>query len=159
MRLKETSALSLLLPILTSLLLVGSLAGCGGGDQSGGDGQEQGEKAAGEVAKKESLQRKVAIGTVRAFKEDKRRLSLRPAANAQSKKPIGFKIRKNAQITLGGQKAEPQDIKEDQQAQITYVLKNDVNRAVVVHLFEPDGQPSGKDEKKGQPSEGNGDSG
>lgn len=153
MRLKETSALSLLLPILTSLLLVGSLVGCG--DQSGGERQEQG----GEVAKKESLQRKVAIGTVRAFKDDKRRLSLSPAANAQSKNPIGFKIRKNAQITLGGQKAEPQDIKEDQQSQITYVVKNDVNRAVVVHLFEPDGQPSGEDEKREQPSEGNENSG
>lgn len=160
MRFKKTLALPLVLPILLSLLLVGSLAGCGGGsDQSGGQEQEQGEKAAGEAARKEPLQRKVAIGTVRAFKDDKSRLSLRPAANAQSKKPLGFKVRKSAEITLGGEKAEPGDIKEGQQAQVTYVVKNEVNRAVVVHLFEPNEQPSGEDEKKGQPSEGGEESG
>ena len=95
----------------------------------------------------------MAIGTVRAYKDDKRRLSLRPAAEAQGEKPLGFKVRKNAQVTLDGEKAELGDIEEGQQAQITYVVKNEVNRAIIVQLFEPR-QPSGEDEKKEQPSEG-----
>jgi len=148
---------SLLVPLVLSVLLVGSLAGCGGGsDQSGGGGQvkKQGGKAAGKVTKKEQVQRKMAFGIVRAFKDDRRRLSLRPTVNAQGKKPLGFKVRKNAQVTLGGKKADLGDIKADQQAQISYVVKNEVNRAVVVRLFEPDDKPAGDDGKKGNPPKG-----
>jgi len=157
MRSKRNSTVSLLVPLVLSVLLVGSLAGCGGGsDQSGGAGQvkKQDGKAAGKVTKKEQVQRKMAVGIVRAFKDDKRRLSLRPTVNAQGKKPIGFKVRKNAQVTLGGKKADLGDIKADQQAQISYVVKNEVNRAVVVRLFEPDDKPSGDDGKKGNPPKG-----
>lgn len=157
MRRRQSSAVSLLLPLILSVLIVGSLAGCGGGsDQSGGGGQEkkQDGKAAGKVTKKEQVQRKIAFGLVRAFKDDKRRLSLRPTVNAQGKKPLGFKVRKNAQITLGGKKAELGDIKEDQQAQVSYVVKNEVNRAVVVHLFEANEKPAGGGEKKENPPEG-----
>ena len=153
MRRKQGSVVFVLLPLILTVLLVG----CGGGsDQSGGGGQEKKQegKAAGKVTKKEQVQRKTAFGIVRAFKDDKRRLSLRPTVNAQGKKPIGFKVRKNAQITLVGKKADLGDIKEDQQAQISYVVKNEVNRAVVVHLFEPSEKPAGGDEKKGKPSEG-----
>ncbi len=157
MRRRQSSAVSLLLPLILSVLIVGSLAGCGGGsDQSGGGGQEkkQDGKAAGKVTKKEQVQRKIAFGLVRAFKDDKRRLSLRPTVSAQGKKPLGFKVRKNAQITLSGKKAELGDIKEDQQAQISYVVKNEVNRAVVVHLFEANEKPAGDGEKKENPPEG-----
>ena len=107
-------------------------------------------KAGGEAAKKEPLPRKIVIGTVRAYKDDKRRLSLRPASDAQGEKPLGFKVRKKAQVTLDGEKAELSDIQEDQQAQITYVIKNKVNRAIVVHLFNK--QPAGEDKKEKQPS-------
>ena len=164
MRLRENSALSLLLPLILSVVLLGFLAACGGGQsEGGGQGNKQEGKAAGEAAgkvaneaaKKEPLQRKMAFGTVRAFKDDKRRLSLRPTVNAQGKKPLGFKVRKNAQFTLGGEKAEMEAIKEGQQAQISYVIKNEVNRAVVVNLFEPEEKPSrGGEKETGQPSDG-----
>jgi hypothetical protein len=158
MRRKRNPALSLLVPLVLCVLLVGSLAGCGGGsDQSGGGGQ--GKKQDGKVTKKEQVQKKqvqkkLAFGIVRAFKDDRRRLSLRPTVNVQGKKPIGFKVRKNAQVTLGGKKADLGDIKADQQAQISYVVKNEVNRAVVVRLFKPEDKPSGDDGKKGNPPKG-----
>lgn len=148
MRPRETSAVSKILPLVLSLLLVGLLAGCGGSNQSGGGQQE--DKAGGGAAKKEKLARKVAIGTVRAYKDDRRRLSLRPASEAQGDKPLGFKVRKKAQVTLDGEQAELGDIEEGQQAQIRYVVKNDVNRAIIVQLFSK--QPSGEDEKEKKPS-------
>jgi len=138
----------MMLPLVLSLLLVGLLAGCGSSDQSGG-GQQEG-KAGGAAAKKEKLSRKIAIGTVRAYKDDRRRLSLRPVSEAQGKKPLGFKVRKNAQVTLDGEQAELGDIEEGQQAQIRYVVKNDVNRAIIVQLFSK--QPSGEDKKEKKPS-------
>jgi hypothetical protein len=146
-RLRETLAVSLILPLVLSLLLAGFLAGCGGSsDQSGGGGQQKDQ--GGEAAKKEPLPRKIAIGTVRAYKDDKRRLSLRPAAKAQDDKPLGFKVRKKAQVTLDGEQAELGDIEEDQQAQIRYVVVNDVSRAIIVQLFSK--QPAGEDKKKQQ---------
>ena len=144
MRPRVTSAVYLILPLVLSLLLAGLLAGCSGGEQSGGG------KAGGESAKKEKLSRKMAIGTVRAYKDDRRRLSLRPASEAQGDKPIGFKVRKKAQVTLDGEQAELGDIEEGQQAQIRYVVKNDVNRAIIVQLFSK--QPSGEDKQHKQPS-------
>ena len=148
MRLRETSAVSRILALVLSLLLVGLLAGCGGSDQSGG-GQQEG-KAGGEGSGKEKLSRKVAIGTVRAYKDDRRRLSLRPAAKVQGEKPLGFKVRKKAQVTLDGEQAELKDIEEGQQAQIRYLVKNGINRAIIVQLFSK--QPAGEDKKKEKPS-------
>jgi len=150
MRLRESSAVSLILPLVLSVLLAGLLAGCGGDSSSGqseNGGGDQEQKQEGEAAKKEPLQRKIAIGTVKGFHEDRRRISLRPTVKAQSEGPLAFKVRKNAKITLGGKKAELGDIKEGQQAQIEYVVKNEVNRAVAVHLFE--GQDTGGDKKSG----------
>jgi hypothetical protein len=149
MRLRQNSAKSLLLTLVLTVLLAGLLAGCGGGGsgQSSNGGGDQEQKQEGEAAKKEPLQRKIAIGTVKGFHEDRRRVSLRPTVKAQSDGPLAFKIRKNANITLGGKKAELGDIKEGQQAQIEYVVENEVNRAVVVHLFE--GQGTGESEKSG----------
>jgi hypothetical protein len=154
-RLRETSAVSLIFPLALSLVLAGLLAGCGGSgssqDQSSGGGQQQKQedKAGGKAAKKEPLSRKIAIGTVRAYKDDRRRLSLRPASKAQGEKPLGFKVRKKAQVTLDGEQAELKDIEEGQQAQIRYLVKNDINRAIIVQLFSK--QPSGENQKK-QPS-------
>jgi hypothetical protein len=156
-RLREIPAVSLIHPLVLSLLLAGVLAGCSGGDQSAdqsGTGQKQGGKAGGETAKQKRLSGKIAIGTVRAYKDDKRRLSLRPANKKQGDKPLGFKVRKNAQVTLDGEKAELGDIVEGQQAQVRYVVKNDVNRATIVQLFSR--QPSSKDKNEKQPSGENG---
>ena len=146
---KEPSAASKMLVLMLSFLLVGLLAGCGGSDQSGG-GQQEGNSGGG-GAKKEKLTRKVAIGTVRAYKDDRRRLSLRPASEDQGKKPLGFKVRKKAQVTLDGEQAELGDIEEGQQAQVRYVVQNDVNRAIIVQLFSK--QQSGEDKKKKQSGE------
>ena len=146
---KEPSAASKIITLMLSLLLVGLLAGCGGSGQSGG-GQQEGNSGGG-GAEKEKLTRKVAIGTVRAYKDDRRRLSLRPASEAQGKKPLGFKVRKKAQVTLDGEQAELGDIEEGQQAQVRYVVKNDVNRAIIVQLFSK--QQSGEDKKKKQSGE------
>lgn len=149
MRLRERPAASLLLPLVLCAVLLVSLSGCGGGQSEGGQEKEQGGQPAGDAAKKEPPSRKMAFGIVRAFKDDKRRLSLRPTVNDQGKKPVGFKVRKNAQITLGGKKAGPDVIEEGLQAQISYVVKNEVNRAVVVHLFEPEEKSSAENEKTG----------
>ena len=149
MRLRETSAVSTILPLVLSLLLVGLLAGCGGDDQSGG-GQQEGNSG-GNAARQEKLSKKIAIGTVRAYKDDRRRLSLRPALEAQGNKPIAFKVRKKAQVTLDGKQSELGDIEEGQQAQIRYVVVNKVNRAIIVQLFSK--QQSGEDKKKKEPSE------
>jgi hypothetical protein len=177
MRLRECKVVFLLLPLVLSVVLVGFLAGCGagsgqseGGQKKKQEGEPEGKtegkaagntegkaaaKAGGEAARKEPLPEKMAFGTVRAFKDDKRRLSLSPTVNAQGKKPLGFKVRKNAQITFAGKEAELGEIKEGQQAQISYVVKNDVNRAIVVNLFEPEDKSSGGGEKEAeQPSGG-----
>jgi hypothetical protein len=174
MRLRECKVVFLLLPLVLSVVLVGFLAGCGAGSGQSEGGQkkkQEGEpagktegktegkaagKAEGKAARKEPLPEKMAFGTVRAFKDDKRRLSLSPTVNAQGKKPLGFKIRKNAQITFAGKEAELGEIKEGQQAQISYVVKNDVNRAVVVNLFEPQDKSPGRGEKKTEQPSGEG---
>ena len=139
------------LPLVLPFLLAVLLAGCGGGSDQSGGGQQEGTQG-GEAAKKKPLSRKIAIGTVRAYKDDRRRLSLRPASEAQGEKPLGFKVRKNAQVTLDGEKAELGDIEEGQQAQITYVVKNEVNRAIIVQLFtrqiRGDKKQPGEDEKE-----------
>ena len=159
MRFRETSAMSVMLPLVLVLLLVGLLAGCGGGDQSGG-GQQGGDKGGGKSPNQEKLSKKIAIGTVRAYKDDRRRLSLRPAAKDQGKKPLGFKVRKKAQVTVDGKQAELGDIEEGQQAQVRYVVQNGVNRAIIVQLFSKqqrgeDKKPSGEDDNQDQPSGGN----
>ena len=136
-----------MLPLVLVLLLAGLLAGCGG-DQSGGgqQGGNEGGNEGGESLKQERLSKKVAIGTVRAYKDDRRRLSLRPASEDQGKKPLGFKVRKKAQVTVDGKKAELGDIEEGQQAQVRYVVENGVNRAIIVQLFSK--QQSGEDKKR-----------
>ena len=157
MRLRETSAVALILPLVLSFMLAGLLAGCGGssgGQSGGGQQQKQQGKAGGEAAKKKPLPSKIAVGTVRAYKDDRRRLSLRPAAKVQAQKPLGFKVRKKAQVTLDGKQAELADIQEGQQAQIRYVVKNEINRAIIVQLFSK--QPSGQNKKKKQPPGENG---
>ncbi len=129
------------LSLIAFVLLAGFIAGCGGsGSGSQGDG----------AAKKEAPQTKIAIGTIKTVKPDKRRVVLRPNKQVQGSEKIAFNVRKNAKIDLDGKNVEMGDISEDQQAQIEYVVKNDVNRALKVHLFKASEQkPSGGGEATG----------
>jgi hypothetical protein len=123
------------------VLLLGFLAGCGGdqsgsgesqggGEQAGGQGGEQG----GEAADERPSQAKVALGSIESVKPDKRKVVLKPSFEAQGGDQITFNVRKNAEIRVNDQEAELSDIKSGQQAQIEYVTKNDVNRAVSVEI-------------------------
>ena len=155
--------MSVMLPLVLLLLLAGLLAGCGGGDESGG-GQQGGNKGDGGSLKKEKLSKKIAIGTVRAYKDDRRRLSLRPASEDQGDKPLGFKVRKKAQVTVDGKQAELGDIEEGQQAQVRYVVENGGNRAIILQLFSrqqsgEDKKRPGEDKNQDQPSGGDDNSG
>ena len=133
-------------PVLLLLVVLILLAGCGGGDQSGNGGQDDGspggaKKQGGEAAKKGAPATKIALGTVRRVnvEGESRRLVLKPSTNEQSKKPIPFRITKQATITLDDEKAELADIKEGQQAQITYIVTNERYRAREVKLFSAGG--------------------
>ena len=132
--------------MLLLLIVLILLAGCGGGDQSGNGGQGDGssggtKKQGGEAAKKGVPATKIALGTVRRvnLEGESRRLVLKPSTNEQSKKAIPFRITKHATITLDDEKAELADIKEGQQAQISYIVKNEHNRAREVKLFSAGG--------------------
>jgi hypothetical protein len=132
-------------------LLLGFLAGCGGdqsgssesqgggqqggseqggGEQAGGQGGEQG----GEAADEGPAQAKIALGSIESVQPDKRKVVLKPSFEAQGGDQITFNVRKNAEIRVNDQEAELSDIKSGQQAQIEYVTKNDVNRAVSVEI-------------------------
>jgi hypothetical protein len=133
-------------PVLLLLVVLILLAGCGGDDQSGNGGQDDtspggAKKQGGEAAKKGAPATKIALGTVRRMnvEGESRRLVLKPSTNEQSKKPIPFRITKQATITLDDEKAELADIKEGQQAQITYIVKNERYRAREVKLFSAGG--------------------
>ena len=151
MRLGKSPTTSSVLIIL-SVLLVGLLSGCGGGDQPDGGADSKaggGQEGGGNGAKKAAPERKIALGTVKTANEEKRRIYLQPAAEVQGSDSLGFKVRKNAEITLGAQKAELGDVRAGQQAQIEYVVKNEINRAVAVQLFKGGGQGTGEGEKTG----------
>ena len=126
-----------IVPLLA--LFAALLAGCGGGEQSGGSqegGQGQDQQ---QESKKEAQETKIAVGNVVAVQPDKRRMVVQPSQQAEGTEKIPINVRKTAEITLGGEKAEMGDVAEGQQAQARYVVKNDVNRAVSVQLFEAEG--------------------
>jgi hypothetical protein len=129
------------------ILLLGFVAGCGGdqsgsgesqgGDQQGGDqqgGGEQGTKQGGEAADKVPAHAKVSLGTIESVQPDKRKLVLKPSFEAQGGDQITFNVRKNAEIQVKDQPAELSELQSGQQAQVEYVTKNDVNRAVSVQV-------------------------
>jgi hypothetical protein len=126
------------------VLLLGFLAGCGGGgDQSGGSesqggGQQGGEQGGGqqggEAADEGPAQAKIALGSIESVQPEERKLVLKPSFEAQGGDQITFKVRKNAEIQVNDQEAELPDIQPGQQAQVEYVTKNEVNRALAVHI-------------------------
>lgn len=129
------------------ILFAGLLVGCGGGGQSANgsqDGESGGTKQqGGEAAKKEDNQAvkkarpraRIALGTVRSVNPESRELTLEPSAPAQGKGPIPFKIAKNATVTLDDKETELAQAEEGQPAQITYIVKNEVNVARQVALI------------------------
>jgi hypothetical protein len=130
------------------ILLLGFVAGCGGdqsgsgesqgGDQQGGDqqggGEQGGGEQGGEAADKGPAHAKVSLGTIESVQPDKRKLVLKPSFEAQGGDQITFNVRKNAEIQVKDQPAELSEIQSGQQAQVEYVTKNDVNRAVSVQV-------------------------
>ncbi len=130
---------------IASILLAGLLAGCaGGGDQAGNGGsqggegeQAQGEGAQGEGAQANAPQLKIALGTIVSVKPDRRKIILRPSTEQQGDRLV-FKVIDDAEITLDDQPAEMADAQEGQQAQVTYVVVNEQNRARVVGLISGD---------------------
>ena len=124
------------------VLLLGFLAGCGGdqsgsGESQGGDqqgGGEQGNKQGGGAADEGPSQAKVSLGTIESVEPDDRKLVLKPNFEAQGGDKITFNVRKNAEIQVKDQPAELSEIQSGQQAQVEYVTKNDVNRAVSVQV-------------------------
>jgi len=145
----KRSSVTLFLGVL--VLLMGFLAGCGGGGQSGDGAQEGGaqeggaqEGGAGEAKKQgdgEGAQRrtsgtKIALGTITSVDTEARTIRLRPSTEVQGEKPQRFKVKENTTITLDDKGAELADAKVGQHAQITYVVReeNDVNVTRVVTL-------------------------
>jgi hypothetical protein len=124
------------------VLLLGFLAGCGGdqsgsGESQGGDqqgGGEQGTKQGGGAADEGPTQAKVSLGTIESVQPDKRKLVLKPSFEAQGGDQITFNVRKNAEIQVKDQPAELSELQSGQQAQVEYVTKNDLNRAVSVQV-------------------------
>ena len=128
---------------IASILLAGLIAGCaGGGEQSGDGGSQGGEEQQGEAAQGEGNQAnapetKIALGSIISVKPDRRKIILRPSTEQQGDRLV-FKVVDEAQITLDDQQAEMADVREGQQAQITYVVVNEQNRARVVGLISGD---------------------
>jgi hypothetical protein len=124
------------------ILLLGFLAGCGGdqsgsGESQGGDqqgGGKQGNKQGGGAADEGPSQAKVSLGTIESVKPDERKLVLKPSFEAQGGDQITFNVRKNAEIQVKDQPAELSELQSGQQAQVEYVTKNDLNRAVSVQV-------------------------
>ena len=128
---------------LLALLAAALLAGCGGGEQpeGSGDGDQGQDQQQQQEPKKEAQETKIAVGNVVAVQPDRRRMVVQPSQQAEGAEKVALNVRKTADITLGNQKAEMGDIAEGQQAQAEYIVKNDVNRAVSVQLFEAEGSP------------------
>jgi hypothetical protein len=138
--------------LVMAILFAGLLAGCGGGDQQSGN-KEQGDDASGgakkQAANKQASEPKIALGTIKSVKIDRRRIVLKPSSEEQGEKPIPFKTVRDATITLDNEKVELADIKEGQQAQITYVVRNERNMAREVSLISNGGAGSGGGEETG----------
>ena len=134
--------------LLVFILLSGLLAGCGGGGDQSGNGGSQDGGAPGEGEQKQQSGAaqeaaapvpKIALGTVKVVKPDKRKIILRTTEGEQGGERIAFRVMKDATITLDDKEAEMAGVKEGQHAQIRYIVKNEVNRAREVALISAEG--------------------
>ena len=137
------AALCFKVPVLLVVLIV---AGCSGeGDQSGNGGSQgggggsggetQGTAPQGGALQGNAPRAKVALGTIISVNPDRRRIVLRPSVKVQGGKRMVFKVKGNAKISLNDQPAEMAAVKQGQQAQIEYIVKNETNRARAVALI------------------------
>ncbi len=138
--------------LIAAILLTGFLAGCGGGQPEGEPGGA-GEQEGGEAAKKDAPETKTALGTIKSVKTENKKIILnRVIVNSgteeRKEEPEPFKLTKQAKITLDNEPVELADIKEGQQAQITYVVKNQ-NLAREVVLVGDGGAPPAAGEGTG----------
>jgi len=137
--------LSTVLFLVTIVLIVGLLTGCGGGDQSGsGSQQDGGSKAeqgnnASKKRGKNGPKKKILFGTVTFVNPKTEGFSVRPTIDEQGNKPVAFRLANESSITLSGKEAKLEDMKKGQQAQVEYVERNERNRARSVRLFEAGG--------------------
>jgi hypothetical protein len=143
--------LSTVLFLVTIVLIVGLLTGCGGqsgsgSQQDGGSQAEQGNKApvdqgenAPKKGNKNAPKKKILFGTVTFVNPKTEGFSVRPTIDEQGNKPVAFRLANENSITLGGNEAKFEDMKKGQQAQVEYVERNERNRARSVRLFEAGG--------------------
>jgi hypothetical protein len=136
---------ALLLACLISLM---SLAvGCGGsGDQSGGqqeDASDGAEQQGGEANNNDAPEVRIALGKIGSVNPEDRKIVLLPSTEEQGERKT-FMVVEKARVTLDGEEVELADIKEGQQAQVSYVVRNERNRARTVELFsDGDTAPGG----------------
>lgn len=136
-------------------MLVGFIASCGGGgDQSGeqengaSEGQGASSERQGGTGQKEDggPETKIALGKVQNVKAENKRFSVVPSVEEQGEKPIAFKVTPNAKITLDGKEVDLADVKKGQQAQVEYVVREEMgvpNRARGIELFSNGGGSGG----------------
>jgi hypothetical protein len=132
--------------LILLLFLLGSLAACGGGEQSGDGGSQGGEQQGGQQQEGQQqgggqqaddqgkAPQKIALGTIQSVDPERRRVVLKPDFEAQGGDKITFNVRKNADVRVNDQEAELADVQQGQSAQIEYVTKNEVNRATAVEI-------------------------
>ena len=82
----------------------------------------------------------MALGNIGSVKLDKNWFVLRMTGEDER---MVFRLRENTRITLDGREAKPEDIKKGQQAQISYVVRNERNLAREVTLFGSGGGGTG----------------
>lgn len=123
------------------LLTAGFLVGCGGQSEDGSQGGSGGNQQGGSNgdSNEPAKETRIGVGNVVSVNTDRRRMVMRTSQEAEGDDRLIFKIRKNAEITLGGERVEVGDVTQGQQAQVEYVVVNDVNRATSVQLFETGG--------------------
>ena len=131
--------------LILVLFLLGSLAACGGGEQSGDGGSQGGEQQEGQqeggqqqgdgqqAGAQEGVQ-KIALGTIESVDPERREVVLKPGFEAQGGDQITFNVRKNAEVRVNDQEAELADVQSGQSAQVEYVTRNEVNRATAVEI-------------------------
>lgn len=137
------------------LVLSVTVAGCGGGNQSGGEqpnGEEPQGQGDGAAQKKNVPQVKIALGRIASVDAEAQKFSLRATTGEggdESKRIIFKLVKKNPNITLGGEEVQIEDMEKGQQAQVEYVVRKDRNLARVIELFEAGGDEGGGEKTTG----------